>query len=311
MFSAFFSASETAFFSLSRFQVFKLKEEKEGKKLLTLLSKPSQLLISILVGNESVNVIAAALFTSILVAIYGEKGKWLTILLMTPILLIFGEIIPKTLGFTKAEKFVLLASPPLKAFIKFVSPFIWFIRKTVDILLSPLPYFSKKGVISENFLYLIEHGHKEGKIKSIEKEFITNLIKFRELTVSKAMIPKKDIFALSLDTSISELENLLKSYRFSRIPIYRKNLDNIVGILYVKDLIGFLNGRKKISNLKKIIRPPYFVQVFKKAEDLFWHMQYQRIHMAIVIDEYKKVVGLITLEDLLEELFGEIYDEYD
>jgi len=145
----------------------------------------------------------------------------------------------------------------------------------------------------------------------MERDFIANLLRFRKLKVSQVMTQRRDIFALSLDTPLSHLIPILKSRFFSRIPIYKKSLDEIVGILHINDLIGLSERGGKLSDLKRMIHPAYFVPLSKGAEDLFWEMQRQRIHMAIVVNEYGKVVGLITLEDLLEELFGEIYDEYD
>ncbi len=314
MFSAFFSASETAFFSLTRFQILKLREtEKWGKKVAHLLAYPDRLLTSILIGNESANVAASALATSIAVAIYGEKGKWIIIGLMTPILLLCGEIIPKALAFTRAPRFVLLAAPLLKAFMHFISPLRWFIKQIVNMILRPFPKTAqiKPSLLDEHFVYLVERGYEEGDIKTIERDFIANLIRFRKLKVSEAMTPRKSIFALPLDTPLSKLMPLLKSHFFSRIPIYKRSLDEMVGILNISDLIGLPDRSGKLSDLKRIIHPPYFVPLSKGAEDLFWIMQRQRIHMAIVVDEYGKATGLITLEDLLEELFGEIYDEYD
>lgn len=314
MLSAFFSASETAFFSLTRFQVLKMREtEKGGDKIAHLLAHPDRLLTSILIGNESVNVVASALATSIAIAIYGERGKWIIIGLMTPILLLCGEIIPKALAFAKAPRFVLWAVFPLKAFMRFISPLRWFIKQIVNIVLRPFPKTAqiKPGFLDEHFIYLIESGYKEGDIKTIERDFIANLIRFRKLRVSQVMTPRKAIFALPLDTPLSKLMPLLKSHSFSRIPIYRKSLDEIVGILNISDLIGLSNRSGKLCDLRKMIRSPYFVPLSKGVEGLFWIMQRQRIHMAIVVDEYGKTAGLITLEDLLEELFGEIYDEYD
>ena len=313
LFSAFFSASETAFFSLTRFQVLKLKEtEKRGKGVAHLLAHPDQLLTSILIGNESVNVAASALATSIAIAIYGENGKWVSIGLMTPVLLLFAEIIPKALAFTRATNFVLLAASPLKTFMHLVSPLRWFIKQIVSIVLRPFPKTGvKPNLLDEHFIYLVERGYKEGDIKTMERDFIANLLRFRKLKVSQVMTQRRDIFALSLDTPLSHLIPILKSRFFSRIPIYKKSLDEIVGILHINDLIGLSERGGKLSDLKRMIHPAYFVPLSKGAEDLFWEMQRQRIHMAIVVNEYGKVVGLITLEDLLEELFGEIYDEYD
>ncbi len=310
--SAFFSGSETAFFSLTRYQVLKLKETPRGKVVAFLLERPAELLISILIGNESVNIAASALVTSIAVYFYGEKGKWLAIIVMAPLLLLCGEIVPKAIAFVKARSFCLRVAPMIVLFMRIIAPIRNVIKWVVNIVMTPLPPppREEKKAWDTNFLDLIEHGHKKGEFKAIEKDFITNLMRFRKKTVSEIMVPRPDIFAVSIDTNIASLKKMLKRHPFTHIPVYKENLDNIIGILRTKFLLG-QKEMGKVSTLKDVFIPPYFVPETKKAEELFWELQKGKITLAIVVDEYGSVVGLITIEDLLEELFGEIYDEYD
>ncbi len=310
--SAFFSGSETAFFSLTRYQVLKLREDPKGRIVAHLLERPSRLLISILIGNETVNITASALLTSIAIYYYGEKGKWLAIIVMTPILLLFGEITPKTVAFVKAESFSLKAAPLVALFVKVISPLRNVVKWVVNLAMAPLPEVKGKPehALDNHFLNLIEHGHKKGEFQTIEKEFIANFLRFRKKAVSEIMIPRPDIFAVPMDISVRTLKSELKRHPFSRVPIYKSKIDNIVGILPTKFLLG-VDEEIKLFRLKDHFVPPYFVPEIKKAEDLFWELQKKRITIALVVDEYGTLTGLITIEDLLEELFGEIYDEYD
>ncbi|MCD6320457.1 MAG: HlyC/CorC family transporter, partial [Candidatus Desulfofervidaceae bacterium] len=310
--SAIFSGSETAFFSLSRYQILKLKESHQGRLVASLLECPARLLISILVGNETVNIIASALATSVVISLYGERGKWITVAIMTPLLLLCGEVVPKAIAFVRTTSFCLKTAPFIALFVRIITPIRGIIRIVINVVLAPFPapYEAKTSFFDDRFFQLLEYGHEKGDLKAIEKEFIINFIRFREKTVSEIMVPRPDILAFSLRTEIETVKSLLRVNRFSRIPIYENNLDNIIGILPTKML---LENKKaaRIADLKDKLLPPYFVPLTKKADDLLWELQKQRVNMAIVVNEYGAVAGLITIEDLLEELFGEIYDEYD
>lgn len=312
IFSAIFSGSETAFFSLTRYQILKLKETSRGKKAASLLVQPNHLLISILIGNETVNITASALATSVALTLYGKNGKWLAILVMTPLLLLLGEIIPKAFSYAKAPSFCIRVSPFIDFFVRIVTPFHNIIKKyIINTVLFFMPPPPKKPVFLEKqFLDLIETGHEKGELKSIEKEFIIRLFRFRQKTVSEIMVPRPDIFALSIDTDLQEVINALNYHRFSRIPIYEGSLDNVIGIFHTKYLLG--SGKTgKLKDFREKLLPPYFVPTTKKVDTLLAELQSQKITMAMIVDEYGSIKGLVTTEDLLEELFGEIYDEYD
>jgi len=310
--SGIFSGSETAFFSLSRYQILKLKESRRGKLVAFLLEHPAQLLISILVGNETVNITASALATSVVIAFYGEKGKWITVAIMTPLLLLCGEIIPKAIAFVKSTNFCLKTAPFIAFFIRVITPIRSIIRVVVNVVLAHFPttYEERTSFFDDHFFQLLEYGHEKGDLKAIEKEFIINFIRFRKKVVSEIMVPRPDIFTLSVETDMETVKSLLLTNRFSRVPIYENNLDNIIGILPTKMLLEDKKATR-IADLRDKLLSPYFVPLTKKADDLLWELQKQKINMAIVVNEYGAVAGLITIEDLLEELFGEIYDEYD
>lgn len=311
IFSAIFSGSETAFFSLTRYQILRIKETSKGKKVASLLAHPNQLLISILIGNDTINIMASALATSVALTLYGKNGKWLAIAVMTPLLLLVGEIIPKAFSYAKASSFCLRISSFINFFVYIVAPFRNIIKYIVNAVLYFMPPPQKKAVFLENqFLDLIETGHEKGELKPIEKEFIVRLFRFRQKTVSEIMVPRPDIFALSIDTDLKEAINSLSYHRFSRVPIYEGTLDNVIGIFHTKYLLGS-EKTGKLKEFREKLLPPYFVPATKKADALLAELQSQKITMAMIVNEYGSIVGLVTTEDLLEELFGEIYDEYD
>ncbi len=311
IFSAIFSGSETAFFSLTRYQILRIKETSKGKKVASLLAHPNQLLISILIGNDTINIMASALATSVALTLYGKNGKWLAIAVMTPLLLLVGEIIPKAFSYAKASSFCLRISSFINFFVYIVAPFRNIIKYIVNAVLYFMPPPQKKAVFLENqFLDLIETGHEKGELKPIEKEFIVRLFRFRQKTVSEIMVPRPDIFALSIDTDLKEAINSLSYHRFSRVPIYEGILDNVIGIFHTKYLLGS-EKTGKLKEFREKLLPPYFVPATKKADALLAELQSQKITMAMIVNEYGSIVGLVTTEDLLEELFGEIYDEYD
>jgi CBS domain containing-hemolysin-like protein len=309
--STLFSGSEAAFFSLTRYQILKLKETPRGKQVASLVDRPNRLLVSITIGNDTVNIIASALATSVCLSFFGENGKWLAIAIMTPLLLLVGDIIPKTIAYTNASNFSIKVAPFIKFFIYIATPLRYVIKYIINFILFFMPPPAKKSYFLENhFLDLIETGHKKGELKHIEKEFITQFIRFRQKTISEVMVPRPDIFALSVDMYLEKALTMLKYHRFSKIPIYEGNLDNIIGILRTKQLLE-AKKTQKLRDIKQWFLSPYFVPETKRAEALFWQLQKEKITMAIIVNEYGSIVGLLTIEDLLEELFGEIYDEYD
>ena len=313
-FSAFFSGSETALFSLGSVKLFQLKESNHPKASLIqeLLEKPRRLLISIIIGNESINITASALAASICISLAGTQGKWLAIAIMTPLILVFGEVIPKTIAISYSEKSSLLVAKPISTFARIIFPIRWIIKIVVDRLTSLLGKQEEKEesiFFEEEFKELVEVGHKEGIIEKEEREMIHKILKFGDTIVSSIMTPRSDMFSLPYDSDIDHIIREINENHFSRIPIYKHEKNNIIGVLNAKDLLTLRN--KQDSTIISIIRKPYFVPKGKKIQEVLNEFQDKKIHLALVVNEYGSVIGLVTMEDLLEELFGEIYDEFD
>jgi putative hemolysin len=299
---------------LGSVKLFQLKESNHPKASLIqeLLEKPRRLLISILIGNESINITASALVASLCISLTGTQGKWLAIVIMTPLVLIFGEVIPKTIAVSYSEKSSLLLAKPISIFVRIIFPIRWIIRIVVDRLTSLLGKQEEKEesiFFEEEFKELVEVGHKEGIIEKEEREMIHKILKFGDTLVSSIMTPRSDMFSLPYDSDIDHIIREINENHFSRIPIYKHEKNNIIGVLNAKDLLTLRNKQDK--TIISIIRKPYFVPKGKKIQEVLNEFQDKKIHLALVVNEYGSVIGLVTMEDLLEELFGEIYDEFD
>jgi len=316
-FSAFFSGSETALFSLGSVKLFKLKESKHPKASLIskLLENPRRLLISILVGNECINISASALAASLFISFFGFQGKWIAIAVMTPLILLFGEVLPKTIAVSHNEKFSFFVAKPLDLFARIILPLRWSIRRIVDALIALLGTKQKNR---ENIFYerelkdLVDVGHKEGVLEGEEREMIHNILKFNDTPVFSIMTPYSSMFRLPHDLTLEKAIKHVKKYRFSRTPVYKQDENNIIGVLNTKDLLTLdVKQDSKTTAIENIIRSPHFVPQDKRIHDVLKEFQEQKIHFALVVNKAKQVVGLVTMEDVLEELFGEIYDELD
>ncbi len=317
IFSGFFSGSETALFSLSLIQRERIRKRETGKAALIdkLLMRPRRLIVTILVGNDMVNIAASVVATYFFVSLFGEHGKWATVAIMTPLTLIFAEVIPKTLAITHNERIAPFVSRPIYLFAKLVAPMRLIFNKVSDFIIKLLGFEKQKApstIMEDDFRYMVDLSHKEGELKSVERDLIHNVFEFSDTHVFEIMIPLEKMFCLPDDIEASEIINSVKQ-KHSRIPVYRESADNIVGILYAKDLLKVdtkkLSGKAKL--LPGICRKPYFVPDTEKVDELFYALKQRRIHMAVCMNKEGKVSGLVTMEDLLEELFGEIYDEHD
>ena len=318
IFSGLFSGSETALFSLTLLQRERLR--KSGNKRAALIDKlllrPRRLIVTILMGNDLVNIMASVIATYFFVSLLGEHGKWLTIAIMTPLTLIFAEVIPKTIGIAHNEKIAPLISGPLNTLAKLISPFHWILIKFTDcfIKLSGIKKHKPSQTIMENdFRDMVDLSYKDGELKIVERDLIHNVFEFSDTHVSEVMTPKENMFCLPYDMDAKSTIKFVKKNHYSRIPVFKENINNITGILYAKDLLKVVTKKYKgkAELLPAICRRPYFIQENKKVDEVFYSMKQQHTHIAICLTEQGKVSGLITLEDLLEELFGEIYDEHD
>jgi len=319
--SAFFSGTETALFSLNKLQLKKMQKEEEDnwriKSIIRLLDDPQRTLISILIGNMFVNISASSLATYLAIKLIGNVGIGIASGTMIFIILVFGEIVPKSLAVANAETISKRVARPIEIISIGLFPLIKFFK----VIISAIYFFvgkkslkEKKEITEKDLITLIDAGKDEGVIEEEEKEMIRNIFEFSDTMVKEVMIPRVDMACISSDTKLDSILKLIKKMGHSRIPVYEETVDNIIGILYAKDLLAVYKRWYKIKekfDLKKILRKAYFVPQNKKIDDLLDIFQRDRIQIAIVIDEYGGTAGLITLEDLVEEIVGEIIDEYD
>ncbi len=314
-FSAVFSASETALMTLSKIRIRKMVEDnvKGADTIEKLVKNPSKLLSAILIGNNVVNIGASALATSIAIDIYGSKGVGIATGLMTLAVLIFGEITPKSLAAQNSEKVALIVSKFIYVLTIILNPIIVFLMRLTNFLVRLMG-----GKVDDNQPFITEEelrtivsvSHEEGLLEGDEKDMIYNVFEFGDTQARDVMTTRTDIVAVKANSSYEDVINIFKQEQFSRIPVYENTVDNIIGILYVKDLL-FLEDNKGEFDLKKYMREPYFTYEFKPTTELFDEMRTNRVHMAIVLDEYGGTDGLVTIEDLIEEIVGDIEDEYD
>ena len=308
--------SETALMSMSKIRLRHLVENhvKHAKLTQDLLDHPNQLLGTILVGNNLVNIAASAIATSIAIYFWNNKGVGIATFLMTLLILIFGEITPKNIAIDYTEEIVLFIAPIMNVFLKIFSPVVWVLTNFTNGLLHlfGLNKQEKKPLITEEELKtIVEVSSQEGVLESDEKEIIDNIFEYSDMRVKDIMIQRMDIVAVDVSATYEEVVAAFGEKQFSRIPVYEDTIDNIVGVLYAKDLFFIPVEKIKQFDIKKYMREPFYTYEFIKISDFFRRMQGDRIHIAIVLDEYGGVAGIITMEDIIESILGDINDEYD
>jgi CBS domain containing-hemolysin-like protein len=307
--SAFFSGSEIALFSANKLRIRKLVEEgsKKADIVNSLLLKPNRLLATILVGNNLVNVGIASIITSLSIVFFGTKGVGIAIGIATLLILIFAEITPKALAAKNAEKASLFVARPIALLIKLFYPGVRAIVLLTSPIIKAFGGETKRPFITEEEIQmLVEVGEQEGTIEPDEKEMIKGVFKFGDTTAKEVMVPRIDVSSIDENATIEEAKKLVLETGFSRTPVFDDSIDNIVGFLFSKDL---LKDGKETKKVKDIMRQAYYVPETKKLDEILDEMQEGKTQMAIVVDEYGGTAGLVTLEDLLEEIVGEILDE--
>lgn len=318
--SAFFSGSEVALFSLDKNKLIS-KNQKQTliiKYLLSLLESPRRLLITILICNTVVNVAASifavnlAINISIIYNISIEIALTIQIILLTFLILIFGEITPKVWATKYPFAISKVIAIPLYWLSILIYPASQILTEIIKSGVSKISFIKRRIVLSDDEINeLADIGHERGTIEENEHEIIQSIVSFKNVLVSEVMTPRVDITSISTDSTFDEILNIITSSGYSRLPLYKDDLDDIIGIVYVKDLLPFLKTNGKEISLTKIARKTMFVPETKLLNDLLQDFQEKKLHMAIVVDEYGGTAGLITLEDILEEIVGEIHDEYD
>lgn len=313
--SSIFSGSETTLTSLSELKIRHMIEENPKAKPLTLwLENPNKVLNTILIGNNIVNILASVLATDFTAKYAGDSNIAVVTGIMTIMILFFGEITPKTYAKHNAEKYAITVIKVLKVPYIIFYPFSYGINRLVRliIILSGGNADRTKHKITEDELefYISESG-KEGMLEDSKTQMLQNIFEISDIYVKEIMVPRTDMVAIDINSKPDDYLDRILASEFSRIPVYDDSVDKIVGILYVKDLLKFVKEDGVHFDLKKVIRKPFFVPETKKIDTMMGEFQKSRNHMAVVIDEYGGVAGIVTLEDILEEIVGEIWDEYD
>ena len=313
--SSFFSMSETALMSLSKIRLRHMVEAGvPGAELVEKLTEdPNRLLGTILIGNNVVNIGASAMATVLATNIFGNGGVGIATGIMTILVLIFGEITPKSIAKQKSEAVALKVARPIEFLVIIFKPLVYIFTAISSMFIRILggdPSEAKSFITHEELKTMVGVSEQEGVLENDEKEMIFNVFEFADLQVKDVMVQRVDIVSVDKEASYDEVMDVIKNERFSRIPVYNQTIDNIIGVLNIKDLATIENLRADF-NVSKYIREPFYTFEFKKIVELFKEMKKTRNHIAVVLDEYGGTVGLVTIEDLVEEIVGEIEDEYD
>jgi len=310
--SAFFSSSEVALISITRAKARTLVNEgKPGSKAVAALKEsPEHLLITILIGNNIVNVAAAALATAIAIQVFGDIGVGIATFFVVIVLLIFGEIGPKIYAARASDSFALTVAPAILFLSRIFTPLIWIVERV-----SPRFGIGKEiaepSLTEEEIKEWIDVGKEDGTIEQAEQDMLYSVLEFADTTAREIMTPRVDVTLIEDTVTFEEAIRIFNETGFSRIPVYHDQIDNITGILNVKDVFSAMVSHRKDSTIKEVMYDPMFVPETKKIDDLLKELQVHRVQMAIVIDEYSSFVGIATVEDILEEIVGDIMDEHD
>ena len=310
-FSAYFSASETAFTSVNRIRIKNLANDgnKRARMVQELSERYDDLLSTILVGNNIVNIATSAIATVLFMEMYPIYGATISTIVVTIVVLIFGEISPKSLAKENPEKFAMTSAPFLKFLLILLTPINWLFKCWKKLLALIFHTDEVKPITEDELLTIVEEAETEGGIDEEQSELIQNAIEFNELEAWDVLTPRVDIKAAEIDDSQKEIEELFLSTGFSRLPIYEDDLDSIVGVLNQKDFHNYIKGTD--TPVSEYVKPVIFVAGSMKISQLLKRLQMGKTHIAIIVDEYGGTSGLVTMEDIIEELVGEIYDEHD
>jgi putative hemolysin len=314
--SALLTGAEAAFFSLGRSRLKELARDngKAPGPLTPLLRQPHELLVTLLVGITLVNIGASALAASVAGKLFGSSGLAVAIAGMIFLLTVFGEILPMTLAVEHPRRFSLWVSRPVAWLSTLLTPIRVglgaFTALTLRVM-GPERRPGEPAISEEELRTLVDVGTSEGVVERSEREMIHKVLELEETLVRTVMVPRPDMFCLDVTTPPAELLDRLREQLHSRVPVFEESIDQIIGVLYTKDLLPHLRGLPRNFDLRAHLHPPYFVPESKRADALLKEFQAKKIHLAIVVDEYGGTAGLVTLEDLLEELVGEIRDEFD
>lgn len=310
-FSAYFSATETAFTSINRIKLKTMAGEgnEKAQKVLRLEEKYDKLLTTILVGNNIVNITMTAIATVLFVNLLAERGAAVSTVVITVAVLIFGEITPKNIAKEKPEKFAMFSTPVISFFMLILTPINFVFTKWKELVVKIFKLNGDEAITDDELLTMVEEAETGGGLDGDRSELIQNAIEFDDMTAEEVMTPRPEMIAIDIECDKDELARIFEESGFSRLPVYEEEIDKIIGVINHKDFhYHVLRTDKQIADY---VTPVVFVAETMKISDLLRKMQQLKTHMAIVIDEYGGTSGLVTMEDIIEELVGEIYDEYD
>ena len=314
--SAFFSSSETALTTVNKIRMRTLAEagNTKAKKVLKVTENSPKMLSAILIGNNIVNLSASSLTTSLAIKLFGSVGAGVATGILTFLILIFGEVSPKTLATIKADKISLSIAGFISVLMVVLTPVIFIINKLslgVIFLFGIRQSDAKRVMTEEELRTIVDVGQEDGIIEDEERDMIHNVFDFGDAEAKEVMVPRIDMTFVHVDSTYDDLISIFREDKFTRLPVYDESTDNVIGIVNVKDLLLLKDEDKEHFSIRNIMREPYFTYEHKNTANLFLEMRESSISLAIVLDEYGVTAGLITLEDLLEEIVGEIRDEYD
>lgn len=312
--SAFFSSTETALTTVNKIRVRNLAEagDKRAEYVLKVIEDPNKMLSAILIGNNVVNLYASSLSTVLATRIWGNKIVGIATGVLTLLILIFGEIAPKTVANIQAEQIALRFAKSIYYIMMVMTPIIFVVNQLSFIVLKILRVDVKakgESITEDELRTIVEVSHEEGVIESEEKKMINNVFDFGDAVARDVMLPKVNMTFVDVNATYDELMEVFRSEKYTRYPVYEETTDNVIGILNIKDV--FLRGGEKDFSIRKYLRKTLYTYEFKKVSELMREMRKAAISIVIVLDEYGSTAGLITLEDMLEEIVGDIRDEYD
>lgn len=312
--SAFFSSSETALTTVNQIRMRTLADngDRRAARVLRVTGNPAKMLSAILIGNNIVNLSASSISTSLAIHLFGNTGAGIATGILTFLILIFGEVTPKTMATIKADSMSLAVAAPIGFLMKILTPVIFIINKLslgLMFLLHVNVKDAQKKMTEEELRTIVDVSQENGVIEHEERDMIHNVFDFGDAEAKEIMVPRIDMTFVQADATYQEVLDIFRQDMFTRLPVYEDSTDNVIGIINMKDFL--LQNDTPEFSVRNLLREPYFTYEHKNTADLFLEMRKSSISLAIVLDEYGVTAGLITLEDLLEEIVGEIRDEYD
>lgn len=311
LFSGLFSAIETAYSSANRIRLKNMQNDgnKNAGIVLNILGDYDKFLTAVLIGNNIVNIASATIGTLLFTLYFGGNGPTISTIVITIVVLLFGEFTPKSLAKQVPEKFSCMTVNFVRFIIVIMTPFSWILKGWLFLTSKLIKTEQEDSDIADELITMVDEAEKEGDLEEHESDLISAAIEFNDLEVGDILTPRVDIVAIDITTPLHEIENIFRLNSFSRLPVYETNIDNIVGVIHEKDFYQLLYHSK--GALRRIIKPVIYTSPNTPISTLLKQLQVAKIHMAVVLDEFGGTDGLITMEDIIEELVGEIWDEHD